>query len=71
VGENDVFYVLEKVGVADLFRKIVDAGTRIDKKIIVYECRAKTAVKLAALMHGRPVSRSRAEKEKFHFYAPY
>ena len=65
VCEDDVLYVFEKIGIAAFFGKIIDAGTRIDQKIVVYKCRGKTAVERAALVLWRPVSRARAEEEKF------
>ena len=44
MGKYDVFHVLEKIGIAAILRKIIDAGSRIDQKIVVYKSLGKAAV---------------------------
>ena len=61
----------EKSRIKSIWRSLdksskLEGGAEIYQKIVADECRGKTAVERAALVLGRPVSRARAEEEKFH-----
>ena len=66
LGQRGEMYRQNPQGRKAVLEQMIAQKNVIDQQIIVYECRGKTAVELTALVLGRPVSRARAEKEKFH-----
>ena len=62
MSKDHVFDVFEEIGLAVFFGKIINAWTRIDKKIVIYKRGGKTAIKLASFMLWRPVCHTGTEK---------